>query len=295
MRRRCSSGRAGVPGGHGDLGRANTDYRLVGGDEDDRQVGQRRRTPSARCRQPRAAAGAVSICSEIQIVERNVADRGRFTGSPNSLRDTMRGGNGDRRSTTDRLPDPRGDEPGEGRKGLHEVRPDGRIRTLIEFTGENGTERWRVALVSGPCTWCGGPAGTIDHVIPVSRGGSAGPPRDWVGACGRCNAGREATGILHHLMGVGDPAGEALTRTLNAERTAFVVDVGPRIRAALADCRTNAAGREDQDGSTPRSTPRHYAGAFACTEAIVSPAEHRHEAAPEPVVSQFDSARTRSG
>ena len=93
-------------------------------------------------------------------------------------------------------------------KSLHEVRPGGRSRTLADFTGLDGARRWREVLTRDPCAWCAGPGGTIDHVIPLSRGGSKGSPRNWVGSCPRCNAGRGAAGVLHRLIGVPDPAEE---------------------------------------------------------------------------------------
>ena len=129
-------------------------------------------------------------------------------------------------------------------KSLHEVRPGGRSRTLADFTGLDGARRWREVLTRDPCAWCAGPGGTIDHVIPLSRGGSKGSPRNWVGSCPRCNVGRGAAGVLHRLMDVPDPAEEALNRAAKAEASAFRVDVGPRMKAALAGCRTKDERRE---------------------------------------------------
>jgi 5-methylcytosine-specific restriction endonuclease McrA len=40
---------------------------------------------------------------------------------------------------------------------------------------------------SGLCQYCGGTATTLDHVMPVSRGG-AWSWNNLVAACGRCNA-----------------------------------------------------------------------------------------------------------
>lgn len=43
------------------------------------------------------------------------------------------------------------------------------------------------------CAYCGGPATTADHVIPVSRGGSS-DDRNLVAACMACNVGRARRG-----------------------------------------------------------------------------------------------------
>lgn len=44
----------------------------------------------------------------------------------------------------------------------------------------------REVLSSGPCVYCGGPAEVIDHLIPVSRGGTR-FRRNLAPACDRCN------------------------------------------------------------------------------------------------------------
>ena len=44
-------------------------------------------------------------------------------------------------------------------------------------------DRWR-------CRWCGGRANQVDHVVPVSAGGSRLDPRNLVASCLRCNVRR---------------------------------------------------------------------------------------------------------
>ena len=85
---------------------------------------------------------------------------------------------------------------------VHEARPDARIGvypipTVVRLVSYVVT-RWRhsrgpawsragvLARDRHRCGYCGGPATTIDHVVPRSRGGG----NEWtntVAACGRCN------------------------------------------------------------------------------------------------------------
>jgi 5-methylcytosine-specific restriction endonuclease McrA len=41
------------------------------------------------------------------------------------------------------------------------------------------------------CRWCGGPANTADHLVPLSRGGAS-TEQTMVAACLRCNSKRGA-------------------------------------------------------------------------------------------------------
>jgi 5-methylcytosine-specific restriction endonuclease McrA len=85
---------------------------------------------------------------------------------------------------------------------VHEARPDARIGvypipTVVRLVSYVVT-RWRrsrgpawsragvLARDGRRCGFCGGAAGTVDHVLPRSRGGE----NTWentVAACGRCN------------------------------------------------------------------------------------------------------------
>lgn len=45
---------------------------------------------------------------------------------------------------------------------------------------------WKRDMRAAPCHYCGGPGGTIDHVIPASLGGKM-KPGNCVPACAPCN------------------------------------------------------------------------------------------------------------
>jgi 5-methylcytosine-specific restriction endonuclease McrA len=50
-----------------------------------------------------------------------------------------------------------------------------------------------------PCAFCGGPGGTIDHVVPRSSGGR----NVWsnvAGACWQCNHDKAAVSLLEFLL-----------------------------------------------------------------------------------------------
>jgi 5-methylcytosine-specific restriction endonuclease McrA len=42
----------------------------------------------------------------------------------------------------------------------------------------------------GICYWCGGPAKTVDHLIPLAQGGARLDPANLVAACLPCNSSR---------------------------------------------------------------------------------------------------------
>lgn len=48
-------------------------------------------------------------------------------------------------------------------------------------------ERIRKTLLGRPCHWCGAPATTADHLIPISKGGGN---QHLVPSCAPCNYGR---------------------------------------------------------------------------------------------------------
>lgn len=51
-----------------------------------------------------------------------------------------------------------------------------------------------------PCAYCGGPAGEVDHIEPLKRGGSS----EWDNlgpACRSCNSSKHATPLLAYLLG----------------------------------------------------------------------------------------------
>lgn len=50
-----------------------------------------------------------------------------------------------------------------------------------------------------PCVYCGGHAGTIDHVVPKSAGGT-GQIHNIAPACRNCNSSKGATSLLRFLL-----------------------------------------------------------------------------------------------
>ena len=76
-------------------------------------------------------------------------------------------------------------------------------RTLRE-DGESHREAWMRVLRADPCSYCGGPAGTVDHIEPQCRRASGlGGAHSWMnycGACQRCNGRKSARSLLHVLV-----------------------------------------------------------------------------------------------
>jgi hypothetical protein len=55
-------------------------------------------------------------------------------------------------------------------------------------------------LISGdPCGFCGGPSGEIDHIVPVTKGGS-GEWENLAPICRSCNASKSNKDLLHFMM-----------------------------------------------------------------------------------------------
>lgn len=57
-------------------------------------------------------------------------------------------------------------------------------------------------LRSDPCSYCGKPGGTVDHIDPRASGGT----NSWTnrtGACSRCNNSKGAKSLLFHLLARG--------------------------------------------------------------------------------------------
>lgn len=40
------------------------------------------------------------------------------------------------------------------------------------------------------CVWCGQPANTVDHLVPLAHGGARLDPTNLAASCGRCNSAR---------------------------------------------------------------------------------------------------------
>lgn len=62
-----------------------------------------------------------------------------------------------------------------------------------EWTGE-----YIALLLNDPCSYCGGQAGTVDHIVPVSKGGTS----EWdnlTAACLSCNSSKHTSDLLGYL------------------------------------------------------------------------------------------------
>lgn len=95
------------------------------------------------------------------------------------------------------------------------MRFDLRYGALGEVPGKRG---WPEVLRADPCSYCGGPADEVDHIVPVrSRRRGAGfhasdRPENWTASCRRCNALKTDAPLLSALLAM------ALLRDLRAER-----------------------------------------------------------------------------
>ncbi len=83
------------------------------------------------------------------------------------------------------------------------------------------TRRWKALRLQvlqrddWTCHYCGGPADTVDHVIPRSAGGAPYDPNNTVAACRSCNSAKGATTDVHAARRTGrrTPPGPAATMT----------------------------------------------------------------------------------
>ncbi len=53
-------------------------------------------------------------------------------------------------------------------------------------------------LRKDPCAYCGGPGGTVDHVVPKSSGGDGN--NNLTGACYQCNGRKDSKDLLSFLL-----------------------------------------------------------------------------------------------
>lgn len=54
-------------------------------------------------------------------------------------------------------------------------------------------------LLIDPCSYCGDPGGTVDHIVPVHHGGTS-EPHNLTAACHSCNASKKARPLLMFLL-----------------------------------------------------------------------------------------------
>lgn len=74
--------------------------------------------------------------------------------------------------------------------------------STLRLDGESHRQAWLRIIRADPCAYCGGPGGTVDHVVPRSRGLPG--TYDWsnvVGACQTCNENKADSDLLLYLRG----------------------------------------------------------------------------------------------
>jgi 5-methylcytosine-specific restriction endonuclease McrA len=67
-------------------------------------------------------------------------------------------------------------------------------------------------LFRDPCSYCGAPSTSIDHIVPIAAGGGNGWP-NLTGACGPCNSSKRHQPLLRFLLRRLVPAPDLLSRT----------------------------------------------------------------------------------
>lgn len=66
--------------------------------------------------------------------------------------------------------------------------------------GETHSNAWRRLLRADPCAYCGGPGGSVDHIVPrASRRQGVERWTNLVGACERCNGHKRDRPLLMFL------------------------------------------------------------------------------------------------
>lgn len=73
-----------------------------------------------------------------------------------------------------------------------------RARLAGATPGATDTAEFRSILLRDPCTYCGGEANAVDHIVPLSSGGAD----DWTNltaACGLCNSRKRTAPLLVFL------------------------------------------------------------------------------------------------
>lgn len=81
------------------------------------------------------------------------------------------------------------------RENVERDRELARRRYYLRRGGGPEAAAYAEILRADPCSYCGEPGGTADHIIPVAQGGA----NDWsnlTGACGPCNSSKSASTML---------------------------------------------------------------------------------------------------
>ena len=133
---------------------------------------------------------------------------------------------------------------------------DGGIRIIAESTSPEAAEAWKNIIRADVCAYCGGPGGTIDHIISRAMGGSPKSIRNWTGACAGCNGRRGSRGVLYFLADAADEAAEQREAVIQAAYHRRRIDIGPEIRRAIAGLPTKEARREAAEAVVKRHRHR---------------------------------------
>lgn len=86
-------------------------------------------------------------------------------------------------------------------KNREHVRDYFRAQTRLRRVGKDreAADYVETAVIRDPCSYCGAPGGTIDHIVPVTRGGDS----RWdnlAAACAQCNAQKRNKSLLRFLV-----------------------------------------------------------------------------------------------
>lgn len=76
-----------------------------------------------------------------------------------------------------------------------------RRRRAMIIPADRETAAWRVVVGADPCSYCGKPGGTIDHVEPIIHGGQN-VIDNLAGSCRACNARKGSKRLLPFLLEV---------------------------------------------------------------------------------------------
>lgn len=60
-------------------------------------------------------------------------------------------------------------------------------------------QEYAAILRRDPCSYCGGPGGEVDHIVPPSKGGT-GHWTNLTAACKSCNSSKNARSLLHFML-----------------------------------------------------------------------------------------------
>jgi 5-methylcytosine-specific restriction endonuclease McrA len=75
-----------------------------------------------------------------------------------------------------------------------------RDQQRVRRFGRRGVDRLYADVLRGdPCSYCGGPSATIDHIIPINAEGA----NSWgnlTAACVSCNSSKRTDPLLHYLL-----------------------------------------------------------------------------------------------